>query len=557
MPFKSEKQRRYLWANEPEIARDWTDTYGSKIKKADGGRIGFKDGSDDYGQFSRAVSRAANNPTRSSVPDRGGDHGQFQRRIDHTAANKQMAEREARDSISNRIKHHGLGTRKRQALQQMGLINKPGFNMGIMGQLLDTFTGQIPEHYKNMSDDELEALALEINKMKAGGQNVSVDVDLFDRVNEGKRLLDENELPQSEWERLFGKGPPQDTGGEGGGLPYIWPPYQTGAIEEDPTQETLVSDTDWNFVLPERFLKGPRVAQVAEGGRVPAAFGGIMDSYTGRRAYGLGSVFKKITSLPKKAAKVVKKLTSTPIGKLALSYLATAGMANVMQPGAAQWGSPLGKGSGWLRTGQVWKNLSALGPGATTTEGVDIGFQEALRKQKEKSLLTKGIKFAKSPLGMMTLGGAGIGAASAMGPQQIEADIGGERNEEKAWWDAYIADLRNKYGNFEIEDEYKLTSAEGGRVPAETGGLMNLGGLEKDYRNEGGFVPIGVAEKADDVPARLSKNEFVMTADAVRGAGGGDIDRGAQVMETVMDKLQGKHGRQEMFETSERLSEVV
>ena len=126
MPFKSEKQRRYLWANEPEIARDWTDTYGSKIKKADGGRIGFKDGSDYYVQFSRAVSRAAYNPTRSSVPDRGGDHGQFQRRIDHTAANKQMAEREARDSISNRIKHHGLGTRKRQALQQMGLINKPG-----------------------------------------------------------------------------------------------------------------------------------------------------------------------------------------------------------------------------------------------------------------------------------------------------------------------------------------------------------------------------------------------------------------------------------------------
>jgi hypothetical protein len=39
MPFKSEKQRRYLWANEPEIARDWTETYGSKIKKASGGRI--------------------------------------------------------------------------------------------------------------------------------------------------------------------------------------------------------------------------------------------------------------------------------------------------------------------------------------------------------------------------------------------------------------------------------------------------------------------------------------------------------------------------------------
>ncbi len=44
---------------------------------------------------------------------------------------------------------------------------------------------------------------------------------------------------------------------------------------------------------------------------------------------------------------------------------------------------------------------------------------------------------------------------------------------------------------------------------AQEGGLMDLGGMEKDYRQEGGFVPIGGQEKADDVPARLSKNEFV------------------------------------------------
>ena len=44
MPFKSEAQRKYLWANEPEIARDWTDTYGSGIKAAQGGRIGFEEG---------------------------------------------------------------------------------------------------------------------------------------------------------------------------------------------------------------------------------------------------------------------------------------------------------------------------------------------------------------------------------------------------------------------------------------------------------------------------------------------------------------------------------
>ena len=49
--------------------------------------------------------------------------------------------------------------------------------------------------------------------------------------------------------------------------------------------------------------------------------------------------------------------------------------------------------------------------------------------------------------------------------------------------------------------------------------LLDMDGMEKDYRAEGGFVPIGRMEKADDVPARLSKNEFVFTADAVRNAG--------------------------------------
>ena len=69
------------------------------------------------------------------------------------------------------------------------------------------------------------------------------------------------------------------------------------------------------------------------------------------------------------------------------------------------------------------------------------------------------------------------------------------------------------------------------------GGLMDLGGFEKDYR-EGGFVPLGAEERADDVPARLSKNEFVFTADAVRAAGEGDIDKGAEVMQNMMDNLE-------------------
>ena len=78
----------------------------------------------------------------------------------------------------------------------------------------------------------------------------------------------------------------------------------------------------------------------------------------------------------------------------------------------------------------------------------------------------------------------------------------------------------------------------GVRVRRAEGGIMDLGGQEKDYRNEGGFVAIGGEERADDVPARLSKNEFVFTADAVRAAGDGNIDQGAEVMQNMMENLE-------------------
>jgi hypothetical protein len=104
----------------------------------------------------------------------------------------------------------------------------------------------------------------------------------------------------------------------------------------------------------------------------------------------------------------------------------------------------------------------------------------------------------------------------------------------------------------------------GVRVGRAEGGLMDLGGMEKDYRAEGGFVPIGKAEKADDVPARLSVNEFVFTADAVRNAGGGDIDKGAEVMENLMKHLEagGKvseesQGAQAMYDNMKQLETRV
>ena len=83
------------------------------------------------------------------------------------------------------------------------------------------------------------------------------------------------------------------------------------------------------------------------------------------------------------------------------------------------------------------------------------------------------------------------------------------------------------------------------RMGRAGGGIMQVApgvpaGMELDYRNTGGFIPMGGPEKADDVPAMLSRNEFVMTADAVRGMGDGDVNAGAQRMYDLMNNLEAK-----------------
>jgi hypothetical protein len=115
----------------------------------------------------------------------------------------------------------------------------------------------------------------------------------------------------------------------------------------------------------------------------------------------------------------------------------------------------------------------------------------------------------------------------------------------------------------ELIDFYKNRSlseadSEEGIMMAKNGGFMRknfalgtrptdqesgLGGLpiEADMRYTGGFMPYGAAEKADDVPARLSKNEFVFTADSVKAAGGGSIQKGAQRMYNTMKQLEAQH----------------
>ena len=127
----------------------------------------------------------------------------------------------------------------------------------------------------------------------------------------------------------------------------------------------------------------------------------------------------------------------------------------------------------------------------------------------------------------------------------------------RGYLDSYYTPLRNpeyaamtpmqkdRYIDSIVGSASAENMATGGRVGLMGGTMpmgeprVNQGGItELDYRAKGGFVPVGIKEKADDVPAMLSKNEFVFTADAVRGAGNGSVEKGAQKMYDTMKNLE-------------------
>jgi len=119
-------------------------------------------------------------------------------------------------------------------------------------------------------------------------------------------------------------------------------------------------------------------------------------------------------------------------------------------------------------------------------------------------------------------------------PKKISMEPGQENTLEQIYFDLIDAGMSPEAAAKKAREIY-MNMSDG----MAEGGMMDMGGMEMDLRG-GGFVPMGRAEKADDVPARLSKNEFVFTADAVRAAGGGDVDKGADKMYATMKKLEDR-----------------
>ena len=280
------------------------------------------------------------------------------------------------------------------------------------------------------------------------------------------------------------------------------------------------------------------------------AGGGIMTLEEPRQGYFLGKIVKK-------AKRAVKKVVKSPIGKAAIlaGLGAYAGGIGPFASGkfGAGFARPLFSG---LKTGFL--NPLMQGPMATRSGSIGRTIGAFIRNNPGKTAL-------------LGLGAAGIAAPFFMGGDDEEVEPETSFTETPDSISNIVAQARNQDPRLRFLPQPKFVrnyyAAEGGladvpRMPMQEGGLMDLGGLEKDYRT-GGFVELGAEERADDVPARLSKNEFVFTADAVRNAGGGDIDKGAEVMQNMMDNLeaggtiseesQGMNPAQAMFDQAQML----
>ena len=326
---------------------------------------------------------------------------------------------------------------------------------------------------------------------------------------------------------------------------------------------------------------------------------GGMTVKTVRQKYGLGSLVKKTIRklIPNELADIAVKAAPfvAPFNPGAAALMRGVGrfdqrgsVSDALKQGAATFafGKGVGKlgGASGSELGNVFGRqkfsmerfkegpISSLFP---KTTGTDV---TTLPKAKPVAPVTKegtGIirsiteatlgkvplvnKLPKSVMDQLVVGGITSGASALY--SYFKGDF--RPQEEGETMEEYLAARKVSVGKqmrtfmdnyYRFDPEYSAMSdaerdAFVARYNMKKGGIMNVpvrtnseGVKELDYRKTGGFVPIGVKEKADDVPAMLSKNEFVFTADAVRGAGDGSIKKGAQRMYDTMKKLESRVG---------------
>jgi hypothetical protein len=301
-----------------------------------------------------------------------------------------------------------------------------------------------------------------------------------------------------------------------------------------------------------------------------------------RQMYGLGSLVKSITKGVKGAVKGVVDVAKSPLGLAAIASFVPFGGQTLLQRGMGLFGKEgfglpqiLSKGKDFFggektfgKTAAMF-GLGGLGAAALQAAGLDTENPNEMPRDVEslKGYLRTGYmklnpnaeedeinQFVEANIREYAATGGRIGYNEGTdfqkwleGKQKFEQG----QNAEQLYKE-YLEDKRRQ----KIAEQ-KTMAANGGRIGYAFGdvvdqasGIMRLpqrvnqaGVKELDLRDSGGFIPpVGVKEKADDIPAMLSNNEFVFTADAVRNMGNGDVNKGAQRMYDMMKYLE-KGGR--------------
>lgn len=344
-------------------------------------------------------------------------------------------------------------------------------------------------------------------------------------------------------------------------MPLVSPAVGIASQMEEQPSELAEYIASIRAAQPNPFMLDPRFA-AADGGRV---------------AFGLGSLVRKIT-------KPIKKLAKSKVGKAALTAAGIYGLGK-MTGGSSLTGGPfsrikkflLGSSSAagergivkspgllqklFLKKGETDFSLGALDPLKVAGIAATASPFLLTPDQEDEETVDQAMARLYGREGGIDIPGIRRAALGYSDPNELyfklpeafrlRAAEGGTIDDEYfARKDKELEKLIEEGMSLEealqkvfpgTKSSVEFTREELGLEPLPEGkaegGIMDLDGKEMDLRG-GGFVPIGAKEKADDVPARLSKNEFVFTADAVRGAGGGSVEKGAQKMYNTMKQLE-------------------
>ena len=267
------------------------------------------------------------------------------------------------------------------------------------------------------------------------------------------------------------------------------------------------------------------VGKVAQGMGVPQ-FGGNLSS-------GLGSILQKIPG--------VSQLAASPVGQ---------GIGSVFDKAEAL-GGQLGNVLGTRTTAQsvgapsanIFSQGAKQGIGGQIQDILNLDLDDDLKSSLINNILagdTPGTGAGGITTGQILKGLLGFGVGY-LGDKQAQDEY--EDRMARTGFNQTLQDIGMMHPKaseylkiYEKEQEQLNEKANGGIIGLADGGEP---AMEMDYRG-GGFIPVGAKERADDVPARLSKNEFVMTADAVRAAGGGNVNKGAKKMYSLMNALEAR-----------------